>query len=78
MVDSLKGVENKYDGNVQAEQVVVRFALPLLLVGVVLRRRYSLVVRFGQTEVEGALERQGLRIHIVVLVPMFLSWIFSL
>ncbi len=53
VVDSSEGEKSRYDHNVQAEEALVRFALFFLLFRVVFRRRYSPVVRFHHSKVEG-------------------------
>jgi hypothetical protein len=77
VVDSSEGEDGRYDRIVQTEEVVVRFALPLLLVRVILRHRYSNVVRFHHSKVRGVRESQSLRIHAVALAPNCLSDLFS-
>jgi hypothetical protein len=75
--DLTEGEENRYDHNVQAEEALGRSALVLSLLQAVLRRRYSAVVPFHHSIVEGVQTPQILRIRTIVLVPMCLSDLFS-
>ena len=61
MVDSSEGEENRSVRFVATGESLGRFVLPLCLVRIVLRRRYSPIVQFDHSEVGGVQEQQSLR-----------------